>query len=231
MATPYQIPVPEPFSFDARDYKAWLARFERFAVASKFSLTKNDDETLVNLFLYTMGNKSEDIFNSFGLKNAELKSYPIIKKKFEEHFFPKVNVIFERAQFNRRSQEPGETTDSFITDLYKLVETCDYGAKRDELLRDRIVVGLSDLKLSERLQFKSDLTLEKAVEYVRSAEQVKQQAQDIRPKENSVHGVYRQPFRGKPSQRPTSGRPAVPSQHQGHSQRRKNPMQSNRSHA
>ena len=102
-------------------------------------------------------------------------------------FFPKVNIIHERAQFNR-SQDPGETTDSFITDLYKLVETCDYGAKRDEVLRDRIVVGLSDLKLSENLHFKSDLTLVKAVEYVWSVEQVKQQAQNIRPKENSVHG-------------------------------------------
>ena len=45
----------------------------------------------------------------------------------------------------------------------------------DEMIRDRIVVGLRDARLSEKLQLDPELTLEKAVTQVRQAEAVKQQ--------------------------------------------------------
>ena len=61
-------------------------------------------------------------------------------------------MIFDRAKFNMRKQEPSEPVDAFITDLYCLSEHCEFGALREELIRDRIVVGLQDVKLSEKLQ-------------------------------------------------------------------------------
>ena len=65
--------------------------------------------------------------------------------------------------FNRRVQKPDESVDSFITDLHRLAEFCEYGDLHDQLIRDRIVVGLRDAKVSEKLQTDSELTLEKAV--------------------------------------------------------------------
>ena len=62
------------------------------------------------------------------------------------------NVIFERAKFNRRRQEKGETVDTFIIALHTLAEHCNFGTLTDEMIRDRIVVGLLDAKLSEKLQ-------------------------------------------------------------------------------
>ena len=53
--------------------------------------------------------------------------------------------------------------DAFITDLNTLAQHCSYGALHDEMIRDRIVVGLRDKALSEKLQLESDLALEKAV--------------------------------------------------------------------
>ena len=53
--------------------------------------------------------------------------------------------------------------DNFITDLYCLAEYCKFGNLRDDLIRDRIVVGIKDKKLSEQLQLDSKLTLEKAI--------------------------------------------------------------------
>ena len=38
----------------------------------------------------------------------------------------------------------GEPVDSLITMLHKLVEHCDYGALKDDIIRDKIVVGLVD---------------------------------------------------------------------------------------
>ena len=73
------------------------------------------------------------------------------------------NVIYERARFNLRKQEEGETVAAFINDLYVLVEHCEYGVLQDEMVKDRLVVGLHDSKLSEKLQLDPSLTLYAAV--------------------------------------------------------------------
>ena len=85
------------------------------------------------------------------------------------------NVIFERAKFNSRKQEPNEPVDVFITALYTLAEHCNYGTLHDEMVRDRIVVGIRDSSLSEKLQLDAELTLSTAVAKVRQAEEVKKQ--------------------------------------------------------
>ena len=74
-----------------------------------------------------------------------------------------------------RVQEEGESVDSFITDLYTLAEFCVFGDLHDELIRGRIVVGIRDKNLSERLQLESELTLSKAINAVRQKEVVKKQ--------------------------------------------------------
>lgn len=62
-----------------------------------------------------------------------------------------------------RKQEPHETAEVFTTDLHKLADTCEYGGLKDDLIRDRIVVGLRDKGLSEKLQLDSKLTLQGAI--------------------------------------------------------------------
>ena len=103
------------------------------------------------------------------------KKYNAVKNKFEGHFIIKCNVIFERARFKMCVQTEGESVDTFITDLYTRAEFCNFGDLRDELLRDRIVVGIRDKALSERLQLEADLTLEKAVNLARQKEVVRKQ--------------------------------------------------------
>ena len=49
--------------------------------------------------------------------------------------------------------------DAFITDLYRLAEYCDYKVLQGEMIRDRIVVGIRDSQLSEKLQMDPNLTL------------------------------------------------------------------------
>lgn len=72
------------------------------------------------------------------------------------------NVIFERARFNQRNQVAGETAEKYIAELYRLVENCEYGDLKDQMIRDRLVVGILDKKLSQQLQLNPELTLEQA---------------------------------------------------------------------
>ena len=54
------------------------------------------------------------------------------------------------------------------------MENCNYGNLRDELLRDRLVVGIRDQELSKKLQLDLDLTLEKTKKTIRQKEVVKE---------------------------------------------------------
>ena len=53
-----------------------------------------------------------------------------------------------------------------MVDLHSLARNCNFGALSEELIRDRIVIGITDKALSRRLQFNPALTLEKVTKIV-----------------------------------------------------------------
>ena len=148
-----------------------------------------------------MGGQADDILHSFGLSEEDQKNYTVVKDRFERHFVKRRNVIYERAKFNSRKQQEGEPVDMFITDLYSLAEHCSFGDLRDELIRDRIVVGLRSAALSEKLQLDPDLTLESALTRVRQAEAIKQQQGVIRGDGTDKTDLPVGFLKGKPNKR------------------------------
>ena len=137
--TTYQVTPPSKFSFKAVGWTRWIRRFERFRMATE--LDKKDEAKQVNTLIYTMGDEADDILLSFNLSPEDLQRYDVVKNRFENHFIAKRNVIYERAKFNVRIQNDGETGEAFITDLHCLAEHCEFGTLKDQLIRDRIVVG------------------------------------------------------------------------------------------
>ena len=107
------------------------------------------------------------------------KKYKDVVGKLDGFFKVRRNVIFEQARFNRRNQMEGESVEQYITALYtcSFAENCEYGEWKDQMIRDRLVVGIRDTSLSERLQMDPDLTLENAKKTVRQKEAVKEQQQ------------------------------------------------------
>ena len=83
------------------------------------------------------------------------------------------NVIFKRARTNKRVQGEKESVIDFIEALYELAETCQFGDLKNELIRDRIVVGIRNASLSQKLMQDEKLTLDKAVKETKSSEVVK----------------------------------------------------------
>ena len=105
----------------------------------------------------------------------ERKKYQEVLGKFDGFFKVRKNVIFERARFNRRNQLADALAEQYITALYSLAEHCEYEGWKDQMICDRLVVGLKDSALSKRLQMDPDLTLEKAKKAARQREAVKEQ--------------------------------------------------------
>ena len=130
--------------------------------------------------------------------------------KFDEYFKVCKNIIYERAKFNTRDQREGETADEYITALYELIETCEYGTLNKKILRDRLVVGIRDKRMSEKLQLEADLTLESAKKSIHQKEAVRQQSKELATstKQHLVEDVTQQTTR----QLPCIG-PAPPQNH------------------
>ena len=61
--------------------------------------------------------------------------------------------------------------------LYELIEHCEYGEMKEQIIRDCLVVGIQDTALSEKLQLDSLLTLESAKKAIRQREAVHEQQQ------------------------------------------------------
>uniref|UniRef100_A0AAV2MQB9 Retrotransposon gag domain-containing protein n=1 Tax=Knipowitschia caucasica TaxID=637954 RepID=A0AAV2MQB9_KNICA len=141
-----------------------------------------------------MGSEAEKIFTSFNLSEDKKKSYEAVLKKFDEYFIPRRNIIHERACFYQRGQQPGETAEQYIRVLYEVAEHCEFGDKRDEHIRDRLVVGIQDKELSRKFQLKADLTLQEVTEQIRQAEEINKHVslQSSAPEAMAVNMVRRQ---------------------------------------
>ena len=70
----------------------------------------------------------------------------------------------ERHKFNTRNQKEGEPFQSFVVDLKILASTCEYDALRDDLIRDKIVCGVTSSFVRKQLLKERDLTLDRAIE-------------------------------------------------------------------
>ncbi|KAH0813135.1 hypothetical protein GEV33_009656 [Tenebrio molitor] len=176
---------PEKFCFTRPEsWTQWKKRFERYLIVSGLS-NRTDDEK-INVLLYLMGEESEEILLQF----AEVPTnYALTVRAFDKYFIPKKNVIFERYKFNSRTQKEGESVDSFITALHGLAEYCEYGALKEELIRDRIVVGMSDTKTSETIQLRGEVQLAEVVMMARRAENQQKQNQVLRQENKTIAAV------------------------------------------
>ena len=140
----------------------------------------------VSTLVYTMGVEAEDILTSFKLPAKDGSTYNVVKDRFERHFVHRRNPIYERVCFNSRMQQPVESVDSSVTSLYNLVEHCEYGNLREQMIRDRLVVSLQDANLAKKLQLEPDLTLASAVTRARNSEAVKGQQATVRGSSSST---------------------------------------------
>lgn len=130
---------PEPFDFSKPDtWLKWKRRFEQFCDTSR--LTGEADTRQISTLLYTMDENADNVLTSTQITMGDRAKYSKMMEKFDELFKVRRNVIFECTKFNRRHQHSSESVEQFITELYFLVEMCNYGELSDDMVRDQIVV-------------------------------------------------------------------------------------------
>ena len=129
--------------------------------------------------LSIIGKECYEVYENLPLTVDERKDSDSIISKLTEYFEPQRNIIYERYFFNSATQRSENKIDQFVNELRKLASTCEYGTLSDELIRDRIVIGVSDSSMRARLLRESDLTLNRAIDMCRASEQATCQLREL----------------------------------------------------
>ena len=191
---------PSAFNFAKPDeWPRWIRWFDQYRLAS--GLSTASDERQISTLLYRLGQDADATLRSTNISEDQRKKYDEVHKGFDTFFNVRKNVIFERARFNRRDQQEGESIEQYIVSLYHLVEDCQYGTMKEEMIRDSLVVGIRDSALSQKLQMDPSLTLESAKRIVRQREAVQEHHHllregDSRSNPLMVEGMQKRPFQG-----------------------------------
>ena len=123
------------------------------------------------------------------------KIKPVLDK-FSAHFKPRRSECFERFKFLKRHQCSDESFDSWLVELRSLVKNCNYGTQVGSILRDQLVIGVSNSNTREKLLYEKDLDLNKAVEIRRACEATRAQLDHMKLDEAPsavVHTLSRAP--------------------------------------
>jgi hypothetical protein len=147
--------------------------------------SKSDGAVKAAMFLNFLGEDALELFNTFNVSAADQELLLKIKEAFESYLKPQKNVIYKRFIFYNRKQEEQESFEHFLTDLKKIIKSYKFGLQEKDMLRDRIVIGISDSNLQERLLRTTDLDLNKVIKLCQAAEISKSQVRQLRQEVNA----------------------------------------------
>ncbi|UYV82346.1 K02A2.6-like, partial [Cordylochernes scorpioides] len=170
------IPVPAPILINSQAAENWRffkSQWDNYQVATE--LNKKDNNVIRATFLSFIGKDCFNVFLNLDLKEDEKNSLPKIIEALDNHFTPQKNVIYERYIFNTSNQEENEGIDSYTNRLRGLASSCEYDILTEELIRDRIVLGIKDNRVRKKLLMEPKLNLSLAIDICRTAEVTEQQ--------------------------------------------------------
>uniref|UniRef100_A0A8B9JE72 ribonuclease H n=1 Tax=Astyanax mexicanus TaxID=7994 RepID=A0A8B9JE72_ASTMX len=178
---PGNIPPPSPMKLTgdvSSNWEIFRAEFEDYALATE--LLEKSEVVQAATLRTVMGAECRHIYkHNLALTDEQRADTRAILDALEEYFKPAKNVIYERYNFGICKQEEGEPIDSFVTRLREKAATCEYGELKDDLIRDKIVLGIADENTRRRLLRERQLTLNSAIDTCRMAELTNQRLKSM----------------------------------------------------
>ncbi|XP_060594095.1 uncharacterized protein LOC132748481 [Ruditapes philippinarum] len=149
-------------------YQQTGTKFRRGWINYETGLNFKPKDLRVATFLTCIWPEAMDIFNF--ANETDKDDIDIVIDKFETFCVGKTKVTFERYVFHTCVQGETETFDTYLSKVRKFARTCSYGDLENELITDRLVLGIRDNGLRKRLLQDDKLTLDKCIDMCRAAE-------------------------------------------------------------
>ena len=191
------------FNPEVEDWVTYSERLEQYFIAN--DIKENEKQRAI--LLSAVGAKSYQLIRNLVRPNKPTdKSYKQLVEILQEHHCPKPSPIVQRFKFNTRCRQSTETVGDYVAELRHLSEFCEYGNTLDDMLRDRVVVGINNDPIQNRLLSERTLTFAKALDISQAMETAAKNAVDLRAsqsgfKNETVHKVQNKQYakRGPPT--------------------------------
>lgn len=171
-------------------WRKWQKQFMIFMKAS--GVHKEPADVQASLLINLIGSEGYDIYTTFKfIKDEDRDDISKIIVKFNEHFKTKPNTTMARFKFFTRNQEKGENIGEYVTALRLLSQYCEFEHLEDGLIKDRIVCGIYEVSLRDRLLRTDELTLDKAVKICEANEISSEDNKQIEVTKVSTNGDVR----------------------------------------
>ncbi|UYV63174.1 K02A2.6-like, partial [Cordylochernes scorpioides] len=154
------------YNEETETFETFYERLEQFLI-----LEEAGDEKKKAYLLTLMGSKTYGV-----LKNLcspilpKDKTFDNLIDILKRHFSPKRSIVVERFIFFKRMQLKEENISDYLVEIKRLASSCNFGNFLEDSLRDKMVCGLYNAKIQNRILSEGDISLAKVIEIALSME-------------------------------------------------------------
>jgi len=147
----------EPFRAEGNNatnrWNKWKIEFANFLEANNLNVGEIPDKRKLAIFLMVCGDDLKTIYESFAYRPQQSPTIKQVFEKFDSYFIENAGEIFASFEFwnPKLKQHEGETFDEFYRKVKEASVDCNFGDGLSRNIRDKIIIGISNNALRERL--------------------------------------------------------------------------------
>ena len=189
-----------PFDEGGDNWGEWIEQLEQYFTANPEIVEAEQKRAIL---LSSCGSKTYRLIrNLVAPTKPGDKTFAEIVEIVQNHHHPKPSAIVQRFKFNSRCRQSGESIATFMSELRRLSEHCEYGGTLNDMLRDRLVCGVADEQMQRRLLQEAGLTYVKAMEIATAMESAAKNSVDLAAatatNSQPIHKFQDKPRKGQP---------------------------------
>ena len=146
------------------------------------------------IMLSVVGSKTYGVLRGLSDNKPRDKTFAELVTLMRGHLHPAPNEIAERFMFYSRERRDTESISQYIVELRKLTEHCNFGDRVNEQIRDRLVCGVKNEKIQQKLLSEKGLNLDRALEIVISMEAAVRYTKEISGRKTEEHSMQMNKF-------------------------------------
>ena len=148
------------FDPSQEDWTSYAERLKHYFIANGVT----DDDKKRAILISASGPATYKLLRSLvGVTRMGTDSYDALVKTLKDHYDPPPSFMLERYKFNCRDRAPEESITQYIAALRALAEHCEFGDALEEYLRDRLVFGINNESIRQRLLAEKDTSYKSIV--------------------------------------------------------------------
>ena len=123
------------------EWKQYVERLEQYLIANGVE----DAGKKRAVFLSTIGPQAYKLLSGLVAPAAPSeKPYQDLVKAMTDHHSSHPSEIVQRYRFHTRFRQQGETVATYVSELRAIAQWCNFGESLENMLRDRLVVGIDN---------------------------------------------------------------------------------------